>query len=605
MPSSIILSGSRTSIPGVYSVVNIDRNDTTELGTKNLAVVGDFKELKPHDAKEYKVLINQEVKDVIPSPSETIKVLESMWKRALSAGNNPFGTSSSSLTFINARTTGLTQSQGSLDTNAALVNIADNDPIITLKSKIWGTKGNRVVFTLEHANIADADSDDIDIQIKTQYLDDLRTVKVDKGFRNVIQLKTKAGKTPLIRIQDGSLAIKATGGTTTLVDVSLEEFGSIAELFEYLKAATADEFEWADAGFCFINFHGVLPKQLDCRGGATVDSFQTLVAGANLKLSAITQGILDAINVKNPALFVEAELATANHYVPISHFDEVSGLVATIGTDTTSASDGTAPTASNYEAALAECVSEDFLTITCLDDDSDIAVKLKNHLDECVSQAEWRNGWIGAAADLSLSDIYATYVLPNQSPLLSVVGQGMTFNGEIYTPKYLAFLMMCMQGTLPGAQPQTNLVPNISTTTQSWARDKDSVIENAISKGITVITAQGPLRKLRVARSITTYFEDNLSVNCEVSARESVNLCLKDLQKYLYNQIGSRISTGTVSNVRALTERRLEVQRLAGIIKNYANVDVIVNGDTAFVTFDLAVTEPLNFIKITATVRQI
>ena len=49
MPSSVILSGTRTAIPGVYSVIKIDRSDTVELGQKNLCVVGDFPQLEPHN----------------------------------------------------------------------------------------------------------------------------------------------------------------------------------------------------------------------------------------------------------------------------------------------------------------------------------------------------------------------------------------------------------------------------------------------------------------------------------------------------------------------------------------------------------------------------
>jgi hypothetical protein len=189
---------------------------------------------------------------------------------------------------------------------------------------------------------------------------------------------------------------------------------------------------------------------------------------------------------------------------------------------------------------------------------------------------------------------------------VAVVGQGFKWqDGELYEdPAYLAFVMMCLQGTIPVAQPLTNLKPNLIETFQSWERDKESVLENAINKGIVVLANNKQLRDLRITRSITTYLKDNLSVNCEVSARESVNVCLKDLQKFLYNQIGSRISNGTAQLVSDLTIQRLTSQRNAGFIKDFRNVEVVVSADTAFVTFDLAVTEPLNFIKITATVRQ-
>ncbi len=163
---------------------------------------------------------------------------------------------------------------------------------------------------------------------------------------------------------------------------------------------------------------------------------------------------------------------------------------------------------------------------------------------------------------------------------------------------------MCAQGTLPVAQPLTNLKPNLIATTQSWTRDEEATLENAINKGIVVISNNRQLRDLRIVRGITTYLKDNLSVNCEISARESVNQCLRDLQKFLYLQIGSTISNTTAQLVEALTKQRLENQKSRGFIKDFRNIAVRTQADTAFVDFDLAVTEPLNFIKITATVRQ-
>ena len=602
MPSSIILSGTRTAIPGVYSVINVDRSDTTELGTKNLCVVGDFPQLEPHNASEYKVLVNQQVSDIINNPSRTIQKLEKLWKGALSGDLNSFGTSSNSLTFVNARITGLIQASGTLDNASEYGSIASGTDIIKLKSKSWGTAGNLTAIKLTIAS----PNDEENILVKITGDVDGNSASMDKRYRNVLQLKTKAATNAKIKIEGGNLIIQEPAGTE-LLNVSLQEYGTMDDLFNVIKANCTSVIDFSDTANNFVNFYGVLPKDLDClMDAADANDFKEFGSAGTLKLSAITQGIIDTIN-QAAGLPFSAEIISQNNRVPVSQYSAINSFtkIKDLGTGISGAN-GTAPTASNYETALAACVNEDISIITCLDSSSAVALKVAAHVDECVSNSQFRNAWIGAPENSSLATIYSSFVLPINNPNVAVVGQGFKWqDGELYSdPAYLAFVMMCLQGTVPVAQPLTNLKPNLIETFQSWERDKESSLENAINKGICVISNNKQLRDLRIARSITTYLKDNLSVNCEVSARESVNVCLKDLQKFLYNQIGSRISNGTAQLVTDLTTQRLTSQRNAGFIKDFRNIEVVVSADTAFVTFDLAVTEPLNFIKITATVRQ-
>jgi hypothetical protein len=100
------------------------------------------------------------------------------------------------------------------------------------------------------------------------------------------------------------------------------------------------------------------------------------------------------------------------------------------------------------------------------------------------------------------------------------------------------------------------------------------------------------------------YVLQEVSVNCEVSARESANYCVIDLQKFLLSQVGSKILASSKGKIESLTNSRLIAQRDLGFIKDFRNVKVTVVADTAQIEFDLAVVEPLNFIKITANVRQ-
>jgi hypothetical protein len=602
MPSSVILSGTRTAIPGVYSVIKVDRSDTVELGQKKLCVVGDFPQLEPHNAIDYKVSINQQISDVIDNPANPLLDLEKLWKGAIPADLNSFGTSSSSLTFVNARITGLTQASGTLDANAALGNITSGTDIIKLSAKSWGTKGNLTSIKSVFQSI----NDENQIVIKITGNVDGNSATMDKRYRNVFQLKTKPATNAKVKIADGILSISLPDNTS-LLSIALENYGTMGELFDVIKANCADVFNFDDIENNYVNFYGVLPKNLDCVMDAAGDNnFKEFGIATVLKFSAITQGIIDTINDAAGLPFT-AQIVDQNKRIPANLYtaQAVFTPIRLLGTGVI-ASQGTAPDADDYEAALVECENEDFNIITCLDSSAAVGLKLAAHVDNCATISQFRNGWIGATADSSLSTIYSSWVLPINNPNISVVGQGFKWiDGDEYSnPAYLAFVMMCAQGTVPVAQPLTNLKPNIIETSQSWTRDAEATLQNAINKGIVVISNNRQLRDLRVVRSITTYLKDNLSVNCEVSARESVNQCLKDLQKFLYLQIGSTISNNTAQLVEDLTAQRLEVQRNLGFIKDFKNIAVRTVADTAFIDFDLAVTEPLNFIKITATVRQ-
>ena len=250
------------------------------------------------------------------------------------------------------------------------------------------------------------------------------------------------------------------------------------------------------------------------------------------------------------------------------------------------------------------CVDQDFLTITCLSDDIDVHLALKAHIDDCITSSRFRNGWVGTPAAQDIATISGLYVNLLNSPHISVVGQSISIDkGGLIDPKWTALFMMCMQGALPAGEPLTRKIPNIISTSEVWNRDRKTDIEEAIKKGIVVIH-KDVTDEFRVARSITTYKKDNLSVNCEVSARESANICVLDLQKFLLNQVGSKILLSSKNRLESLANQRLIEQRNLGFIKDFRNVVVTINADTANISFDLAVVEPLNFIKITANVRQ-
>ena len=518
MPSSIQINSATTSIPGVYSTAIIDTSGSVGLGEKHLCVVGAFPQLEPANAQDYKVFKNVQLESVIPSPSATIKNLHKLWKNATI--QNPNGTSSQSLTFINAQVS--TQSIGFISNTLYGNNAAGN--LIKLKAKIWGKLGKDITVSLVK------DSDNI-FTIKGKALGgETQTVIMDSNYINPIELYVKNATGATVKIKDGSIIVKDGGGTEVL-NQALSIFGTLNELFE---ALISTGLFYAPGDTDFADFPSAVntllfePKYLDelMAAGSDADPTETAQDGL-ITLTAFTQGIIDAINILGAeSLPFTAEIVSETTRVPHGNITQIAlpgnGVpdqkISGLGTSPVVGSDGTAPDDEDYASALDASKDLNFQTVVCLDDTVAVLQKLKTYLDECDSIAKYRNAWFGAAADLSLSSIYSSYVLQAKSPYISIVGQGFKSPVGAFTePKYLAFLLMCMQGDLPAATPLNNKLVNIVESYQAWERDKSSVIDEAINKSITVLAKAGVFASdIKVVRALTTYRADNISVNTEV-----------------------------------------------------------------------------------------
>jgi len=627
MPSSIINNGGAFFQPGVYSSIIVDQENNVELGAKNLAVVGAFPELEPNNAKAYKVLRGESIKDYIPALSNELKKVEFIWKNTIPPELSPDSSTSTSITYINAQqSTQATKAHrvGS-DYGAQVANgIAEDEQIGNFRSKIWGRKGKSTSIKFSKPAAGE-------LKITGKALNGAEvSLNCDTQYNDIMTLTNKSGQELAIRIQNRKLSVCksddiADGPHAPIAEVLLEEFETIDDLFNALIAT--DLFGTGletDGTASQAKFFGVLPKQLDeLRGAvdlpsdtdfdnaeselntlgvldANLTNFIKVAAAGTVTLTACTQGIIDLINVKGAEVFpFDYFLLNENKRVPYANqptfdtslFDEGGGL------------DGDEPDEDDFETALAACVEHDFLVITCLSTDIDVHLKLKEHIDDCITASRFRNAWVGAAASQTLSTINGLNVNLLNSPHIAVVGQNVKLSIGTLTPEYTALFLMCMQGAVPVAEPLTRKIPNILNTDEIWNRDRSEDIESAIRKNIVVIH-KDINDDFRVARAVTTYKKDNLSVNCEVSARESANYCVTDLQKFLLSQIGSKVLLSTKGKIESLANSRLIAQRDLGFIKDFRNVKVTVVADTARIEFDLAVVEPLNFIKITANVRQ-
>ena len=242
---------------------------------------------------------------------------------------------------------------------------------------------------------------------------------------------------------------------------------------------------------------------------------------------------------------------------------------------------------------------------------SDVSIheKFKLHCTDAANISGYnRNCWVGTSANQSVSQAKAGWSAILNDRNMSVVFQGITFNRVIdgqslvvkqEEPKWLALMMACMQGSTPIAEPLTNKKPNITASHNTSVDQPLKVATDAIRSGLVILTNAGGLGH-KVERSVTSWLKDNSPVYSEVSTNESLNTCLRDLRFVLEQQIGSKATASQLSVVKSIAETRLELQKGITIIKGFKNLKAVISGDVINISFDLALTEPLNFITVTA-----
>ena len=103
---------------------------------------------------------------------------------------------------------------------------------------------------------------------------------------------------------------------------------------------------------------------------------------------------------------------------------------------------------------------------------------------------------------------------------------------------------------------------------------------------------------------MTTYLTDDNPIFSEVSANESVNASIRDLRSGLDRFIGEANRGLTSNRIKSLAVSRLNRQVQDGTIKNYRDVLLSDEGDTLVINYTVAPVEPLNFIRISATIQR-
>lgn len=601
MPSSIYFRGQNLYDPQVVVDVNNQLLTPDNLGSKNLAVVGYFPWLEPQQTYVFRSTGGASVSEVYPG-IRVMSLLDYMWKNSIKDSRQV----STSLSYINAAdpTTNV-QASISLQTSADDPATAANDEeyfgvaadAIELKSTMWGNRGNNTSIQIIKNYNADPD---FHFDLRYRELGQPEASH-EVGSGRILSFKSAVAGTLVLGRALTGRSIVWTPDAGDAVTIELDEIESMQAL--------ADRINLIPDLTCEVLNFDYNPTELDAfdyafAAGPVANTreanySQNIILNADAYAYCHMQALFNLINqLSSIKLSAEIKLYDSN-------LDNQTGLTA-------GGSDGSTPDTDDYTAALAAIVDKDLQLITCLMTDDDalrraVAGKMKLHIEACLDASRDRQAYMPCDEDTSIDDAHDLYVRPNTNVHLNFVPQGLRFDNapvnkmETLGNEYMAFMMMCMQGALPYAEPITRKRPNILNTRESWDRD-DRVNKNkAIRKNLCIVSS-GLNNELYVNRGVSSWIKDNETINTEISARESILGCARFVRLVAEREIGGRILLSTKDSLSKIIADRLKELKEIAMIRDFGGVSVRIEDDTAYVEFDVAAVNPLNFVRISLNV---
>ena len=651
MPSTLNLNGLKIYRPAVYAEVDASALGGQNPSTGNLALVGSFPTFEQNEPLTFtsaSALVEYDASDRELAHIGKVAFSPSLDERV------PAGVAS--LTLLNVTP----------NTQAQLVCVdANGDDALVFKSSVWGSKGNRTQVSL--ANVSGTDSLNVTVSrdgVVEEYegieSGNVASVYYNGSLFSAVTLEASRdsgvlyswSQSQAMSAGSASLDVSDMVSNATL-SVSLSttaHTASVAVTFVGLDLAGAalTQAKTFSAGVntaqttsAFSSITSISASSTDTAytGSVQVSGSVTLAPADYSSLRELVSALDNLPNLAASYLAGKeyeandfdllassdiegednlvvlrcdaAEILSALAGSRLVSVERATGGVASVaqqtsGTLTSLMSGGasSATTLSHWTAALALIESSDLQILVPWSDDVSVFGAIKAHLRLAALAGRERNAWLGAQGSQSLTALHAITKSLNDRNL-ALVGQqikhidpqGVTRTLE---PKWLALMLASMQAGTPVATPLTRKEPNIVDSLQLWDANRDA--GEAISKGVCVLS-RGPLG-WRVERSVTTWLRDDNPIYSEVSANESINASVRDLRGALDPFIGVGNVGLTAARLTGIVTARLNRQVLDGVIKAFKDVVLEDLGDTVRVNYTVAAVEPLNFIRITASVAR-
>ena len=306
---------------------------------------------------------------------------------------------------------------------------------------------------------------------------------------------------------------------------------------------------------------------------------------------SFTADLITLIDWFNGSAFVEAEKVSNGVITP------AASAVRMLG-----GSKDAVLSEADWQLAFDSIKRLDVNIVVPFSDNVDLIKLAAQHAVDAAQDAGYeRNVWAGTSSAQTVQQAYAGYSKQLNDRNVAVTPQSIIVDGKTLDPRFTACLLAGIQGATSISEPMTRKRPTsaVTGTVENFNREDDASL--AIRRGL-VIFADPSTTGLRVERSVTTWLKDDNPVYSEVSANESVNQSIRLLRADLNAQVGTKVTEARRAAVQKVAEKSLSEQKRNGIIKDFRDLTVTLEGDVANVIYSLAAVEPLNFITVTANI---
>jgi hypothetical protein len=546
MPSIFNQSGFKsTARPGIYARIDASALAGGDIESGNIALVGDFTSFQANTPVLFRSRRSMVAYDT------TDQDLALLAQLAFSPSDDPNASNgASSIRIVNAKEN---TAQASLTLGA-----------LTLKSKVWGSRGNRLQASLA-------------ISGDTHTLDLTRngfTEQFEIENDTIAQLTNTSGADVTLSINNGTFSV--TGANIT--DITVTNSEAI-----YLKDVVN-----------LINQVDGLTMTLVDPASIESEKFDFLAS------TVIADSATEDLKAPNYRLF---DALQSSNLVTVTIDTTQAGALSA---STVTATGGGFGNTYDWEGALQSIENENVQIVVLFSTDSGAQSKIANHLTQSALAGYERQAYTAIENTSTLAQIKTRAVSLNNAGI-ALVAQ----NIELFDPqglrkevdsKYLALAMAGMQAGSDIGEPLTRKRPRIIKTIQTqWNPYNDA--EQALKSGLLFLSTDN--LGVKVERSITSYLTDNNPIYSEISTYESVLASLRDLRQALADQIGRPTRASQLALIEGRTKTRLTAQVRDGIIKAFQNVQLEDLGDEIAISYEVAPVEPLNFVSITAVATRI
>jgi len=651
MPSSLNLNGLRVFRPAVYAEVDASSLGGQSQSTGNLCIVGEFPSFKQSEALTFtsaRSLVAYDASDAELSLIGSLAFSPSLDDRI------PAGVAS--LSILNVQPT----------TQASVIFVdADGDNALKIVSRVYGARGNRCTVAIENTNVDQVnitvsrdgisesfdniESGDLASAYYSGSLLDGATLSATRSALSIAWDQNEAMNNGAVSFDVSDIA------TSSTLDVALSANTHANTIFVTITglnlagSATTETLSFL-AGDATqqttVNSYSVI-SSISATSDDVAYAGDVEVSGSLSLTCADYSDLREMIEAINALSGFTASYDVAQSY-PATEIDEIEsativGLVnsatfradlyaivqalgssllvsaerATNGTKSVAESvagttslrlaggSSTSASLSDWSDALETIEASDLQILVGWSTNIDHMTKIKAHLPLSARAGRERNAWMGAPTNQALSVLDASYSKLLNDRNIALVGQSIDVvkpNGQRATlePKYLALMLGAMQAGSVIGEPLTRKRPNVLAVSGNWDANRDAT--DAIKAGV-VSLSYGSLG-WRVERSVTTYRTDDNPIFSEVSANESVNASVRDLRAGLDSFVGSANRSLTANRIKSIATSRLNRQVQDGIIKSFRDVVLEDQSDSIVVNYTVSAVEPLNFIRISATVNR-